>query len=114
MERCSLFHVVYPHALNMEPRSMPYSEARDMEPRSMPCSKLGEDLLGHRDSVLDVGVGVREGHEAGLVLRGGEVHAALEHASVPPRKLVGVGLGCVREALDRALGEEESEHARDV
>mmetsp|Transcript_1349 Transcript_1349/g.3817 ORF Transcript_1349/g.3817 Transcript_1349/m.3817 type:complete len:483 (+) Transcript_1349:151-1599(+) len=81
-------------------------DARDLD--------LGEDLLRHRDGVLNVGVGVGERHEAGLVLRGGEVNTALEHAPVPPRELVGVRLGRISEALDRALAEEETEHTADV
>mmetsp|Transcript_8138 Transcript_8138/g.20250 ORF Transcript_8138/g.20250 Transcript_8138/m.20250 type:complete len:478 (+) Transcript_8138:194-1627(+) len=74
----------------------------------------GEDLLGHRDGVVDVLLGVGQAHEARLVLRGREVHAALEHRAVPARELLRVARGGVLEALDRALAEEEAEHARDA
>ena len=42
-----------------------------------------EHLLGRRDSRIYVGLGVRQGHEARLVLGGGQVEPALEHATVP-------------------------------
>ncbi len=55
---------------------------------------------------------VRQAGEAGLVLRGRQVHAVLQHAAVPPRKLLAVGARRrVLEAVDRAaLREEEAEH----
>ena len=46
-------------------------------------SKRLEHLLGRRDGGVDVGLGVRQGHEARLVLGGGQVEATLEHATVP-------------------------------
>jgi len=75
---------------------------------------LGEDLLGHGDGVRNVGVRVGERHEASLVLRGRQVDAALQHAAMPLGELGRVRFGRVGEALDRARGEEEAKHARDV
>mmetsp|Transcript_34298 Transcript_34298/g.85468 ORF Transcript_34298/g.85468 Transcript_34298/m.85468 type:complete len:348 (-) Transcript_34298:500-1543(-) len=73
-----------------------------------------EDLARNGDGLLDVLVGVRGGHEARLVLRRREVHAALEHGAVPARELGSVALGGVLVVADRPVAEEESEHARDV
>ncbi len=48
---------------------------------------------------------------ARLVRGGRKVHAALEHAAVPPAELLAVGLLGVLEARHRALREEEAKHA---
>ena len=72
-----------------------------------------EDLLGRGNGRLNIRVSVRERREARLVLARRQVHAAFEHSTVPPRKLLGVALRRVRKVVHGALREEETKHARD-
>lgn len=51
------------------------------------CLEGLEHLLGRRNGGVDVGLGVGQGHEARLVLGGGQVEPTLEHATVPLGKL---------------------------
>mmetsp|Transcript_92154 Transcript_92154/g.256763 ORF Transcript_92154/g.256763 Transcript_92154/m.256763 type:complete len:226 (-) Transcript_92154:832-1509(-) len=78
------------------------------------CSELGKDLACGCNGALDVILRVGEGSEAGLILRGCQVDALLQHGTVPACKLLRIALGSVREALDRAFGEEEAKHPADV
>mmetsp|Transcript_79148 Transcript_79148/g.171047 ORF Transcript_79148/g.171047 Transcript_79148/m.171047 type:complete len:549 (+) Transcript_79148:282-1928(+) len=82
--------------------------------RANSSSQLREDLLGRLNGLLNVLLSVRQGHEAGLVLRGSKVDAPGQHRTVPPAELLSVAVSRVREASHRALAEEEAEHAADV
>lgn len=73
-----------------------------------------EGVLGGGEREVDVGVGVAQAGEAGLVLGRGEVHPALEHGAVEAPELGRVALLSVRERVHGARGEEEPEHAPDV
>mmetsp|Transcript_508 Transcript_508/g.1557 ORF Transcript_508/g.1557 Transcript_508/m.1557 type:complete len:443 (+) Transcript_508:800-2128(+) len=78
------------------------------------ASDGGEHLARRGERLLDVLLGVGGAHEARLVLGRREVDAALEHAPVPPRELVRVGLSRVGKVLHGALAEEKAKHAADV
>mmetsp|Transcript_92155 Transcript_92155/g.256768 ORF Transcript_92155/g.256768 Transcript_92155/m.256768 type:complete len:226 (-) Transcript_92155:832-1509(-) len=78
------------------------------------CSELGKDLACGCNGALDVILRVGEGSEAGLILRGCQVDALLQHGTVPACKLLCVALGGVRKTLDRALSKEEAKHPADV
>ena len=49
-----------------------------------------------------------EGREAGLVLRGCQIHSSLEHLSVPLGKLSHIGFGGIDEVVYWAYGDFEA------
>ena len=51
-----------------------------------------QSFFGHRDGLVDVGIGVRQGHESSLKLGGRQVHSPLQHAVEVPAIRGRVGL----------------------